>query len=160
MDETVPDGSVLFLGDSITHGLVTSSVVPNGVNFGIGGLTAIELLDRLPSYGSVQRAKYVSLMVGTNDVMQGRGSTLLETYRSLLRAIPVPVVLSTIPPLDKFPRESRQAAHMARQACLSSTKLVDLHSALLNVPGALRDGVHLSSKGYAVWIDLLRQEMP
>src|SRR5262245_21550491 len=50
VDGNVPDGSVLFFGDSLVQGLCVVAVTPNAVNFGIGGDTTAGLLDRLPHY--------------------------------------------------------------------------------------------------------------
>jgi lysophospholipase L1-like esterase len=151
-DRFTPDGSVLFFGDSHTQSLVTSSVSPNSVNFGIGGLRARELLRTMPKYKSLGRASRVFVMVGTNDVRSG--ADLRPVYSQILATIKAPVMLSSIPPMAGFDTEpARQAAMLACNSVPNCT-FVDLNSSLST--DHLWDGVHLKASGYEVWVNLMR----
>ena len=50
MDGSIPDNSILFIGDSITQSLCVSAVADNSVNLGIGGDTTLDVINRLPKY--------------------------------------------------------------------------------------------------------------
>ena len=71
MDDAVPTGAVIFLGDSIVQGLATAAVAPASVNYGIGTATTVDLIGALPSYRSLERAGSVVLSIGINDLAHG-----------------------------------------------------------------------------------------
>lgn len=154
-DPQVPSGSVVFLGDSITQSLAVSAVSPVAVNYGISGQRADQLLQYIGSYGALNRARAVVVMVGTNDVRQGRGDSLPDLYRSILSAIPshVPVILSG--PAGNMP----QAVSAAGQACLSDPRCVFVDASAMPPGSLLPDGLHLSSSGYAAWAEKLRSAL-
>jgi lysophospholipase L1-like esterase len=164
MDAAVPDGAVVFLGDSNTFTLVAAAVAPIAVNFGMGALRSDQLLDFLPTYRCLARAAAVSIMVGTNDIFDGRAEGLEDRYAAILAKIPagIPVVFSSVPPLAVNPDQARRASVALRAVCEDDwrCRFVDLHAALDGAPDALTpDGVHLSETGYAVWIRLLREAL-
>jgi len=68
MDGNVPEGSVIFIGDSITQGLCVSAIASPAVNYGIGSDTTVGILQRLPYYNSIKRASAVVLAIGINDI--------------------------------------------------------------------------------------------
>ena len=154
-DRQVPPGADVFLGDSLTASMVVANVSPVAVNFGIGGQRTDHLLEFLPSLHSLGRAGRVFLMIGTNDVVQGRTAGLHERYDRLLAALPagVPVVMSSAPPVRGREVQATQAAADARAACskVARCTFVDVHAALRGDPEVLEeDGVHLSAHGYEV----------
>jgi lysophospholipase L1-like esterase len=169
MDATVPAGATVFLGDSHTYGLVTSTVVHGGVKFGTGGQTSGELLEEMRGLSCLARASRIVVMTGTNDVLQGSVDGLEAAYRAILAAVPagVPVIMSSIPPLQApdLREPARRAAEAARSACAADPRctFVDAHAALSSdgkpLPGVLWDGVHLSSEGYRIWAALLRRAL-
>ena len=75
--DSVPDDSVIFIGDSITQGLCVSAVQPNAVNFGIGSDTTTGVLMRIPAYmPALERAKCIVLAIGVKHLMtDSRGFT-------------------------------------------------------------------------------------
>lgn len=87
MDASVPAGATIFLGDSITQGLATAAVAPYSINYGIGSATTSELLSNLPSYKSLERATAVFLMIGINDLGQGKSAGLEERLQAISLAI-------------------------------------------------------------------------
>ena len=61
MDPCVPEGSVVFIGDSLTQGLCTAAVVDRSVNFGIGSDTTQGVLERIPRYECISGGGQLSL---------------------------------------------------------------------------------------------------
>jgi lysophospholipase L1-like esterase len=169
MDLGVPEGATVFLGDSITYGLVTAAVVPHAVSFALGKQTASQLLERMAQYTCLRRASCVVVTTGTNDVLRGEGEALRSLYGAILKELPqaTPVVLSSIPPLEspELREPARRAAEAAREASQDHPKcsFVDAFGALSEAgrpkPGVLWDGVHLSAAGYGVWSGLLREAL-
>lgn len=156
LDPAIPAGAVLFLGDSNMQSLPVSEVVPHAVNLGVGWERSDQLLQAMDSYGAMQRASTIVVMIGTNDVGQGRE----PRYREVLAKVPasVPVVLASPPPM--VGADMRAQAALARAACAADSRctFVDAFAALDGRPGMLLpDGVHLTPQGYAVLIPLLRE---
>lgn len=152
LDGLVPAGSAIFLGDSITEGLDTSSVVAASINYGIGGQRSDQLLKAMPVYTSMDRASVVVITIGTNDVLQGRTKGIEQRYRAILSSVPprVRVVLSAPPPMPD--RDVQPVVTAARAACME-----DRRCTFVDVPPLdLLDGVHPSPTGYSTWAGLLR----
>jgi lysophospholipase L1-like esterase len=163
IDATVPAGATVFLGDSHTYGLVLSNVTSNAAKFATGGQTSAELLEEIPGLACLSRAACVVVTIGTNDLLQGRGTGMESRYREIIAAIPAPVALCSIPPIVHLARECIAAAGAAAAAATGRCRFVDLHGALTHagepLAGVLWDGVHLSAQGYAVWTELLRKAL-
>lgn len=174
MDGSVPEGAVLFIGDSITQGLCTAAVCERGVNYGIGSDTTVGVLQRLPEYRSMDRARAVVVAIGVNDLRRRDNAALLENYRKIAAAVAerAPLLFSAVLPLDERLKEDNRGVNArirelnAGLAALCAERgdcrVVDVFDALLDTEGSLAtahhtgDGVHLSDKGYAVWITALR----
>ena len=164
MDGSVPDGAVIFLGDSITQGLATSAVAPDSVNFGIGSITTFELLDNLRWYQSLQRASAVFLNIGINDI--GRGSTegLTERLKAIADAIPAstPLIWSGIMPVYTGtidPKDIEATNRSIRTFCTERPRCTYVDSAKVFGPegdALFLDGLHPNDLGYARWIAALR----
>lgn len=164
MDAMVPEGSVVFLGDSLTYGLVTAALVPHCVKFATGGQRSDELLEEMRGLRCLSRASCVVITTGTNDILQGRAQGLGERYEQMLELVPGPVILCSVPPIQRpgFDQQARATSVVARAVCEDSRRctFLDLHSALDGVIGALSaDGVHLDVLGYEVWAQMLRQAL-
>jgi lysophospholipase L1-like esterase len=176
MDGNVPDGAVIFIGDSITQGLCVSGIASPSVNYGIGSDTTVGVLQRLPYYKSIERASAVVIAIGINDMRRRSNNDILENYRSIIELIPktTPVVLSAVLPLDEEARAKCQGLNLDRIKSLNSRIehltsgsenlfFVDSGPLLVDESGNLADmyhdgdGVHLNSKGNAIWIDILRK---
>lgn len=170
IDPLVPSGASIFFGDSITMSIPTAAVEKNSVNFGIGGQNSSELLQSLPSYESVSRAKRVYIMIGTNDFFRGSPTQLGENYKRIIASIPsnIPIILSSIPPIrGRDERDIQSAVDASRSAC-SNRKgcfFVDLHAELVTDDGdiipdvLMEDGIHLSKTGSQIWIKLLQDQI-
>ncbi len=170
MDDAVPTGAVIFLGDSIVQGLATAAVAPASVNYGIGTATTVDLIGALPSYRSLERAGSVVLSIGINDLARGMRDELVSHYRQIITALPpaVPLVWSGLLPAstsivaaDDIAAANRniQSLCAARAHCT----FIDMLPLMANNHGTphpglyLEDGVHLSPSGYRIWIEALKQ---
>lgn len=175
MDGNVPDGAVVFIGDSLTQGLCTDAVACPSVNYGIGSDTTVGVLMRLPHYRSLLRASALVLEIGPNDMNRRDNGQIIENYRRILEAVPpsVPVVCSAILPVNERLTWLREEGVNARirgfnallkALCSENPRwvFVDPTSRLVDAEGNLSarlqvgDGVHLNSDGNRIWIEELR----
>lgn len=174
MDGSVPAGAVLFIGDSITQGLCVAAVCDRGVNYGIGSDTTLGVIERLPKYGSVDRARAVVVAIGVNDLSRRDNAAILENYRRIAGEVSgrAPLLFSAVLPLDERVNPGnagvnariRELNRGLAEICAETggCRLVDVAGVLADGTGGLApehhvgDGVHLSDLGYALWIDGLR----
>lgn len=173
MDSSVPSGATIFLGDSITMGLATAAVAPYTVNYGIGWQRSDQLIKSMEIYKSIGRAGRVVITIGTNDLLQGREAGIESRYRAILEKIPAntPIVMNSVPPLDSPVFYGRQIDDANVRKVVASAKAVcdaDTRCRFVNTYDALTTngkptlgiyvdgGVHLSPKGYQLWIDAMR----
>lgn len=175
-DNLVPDGATIFIGDSIVQFMPPPHGIGESVNFGIGGQRSDQLIDTMEIYGSIKRAKRVVVMVGANDLLQGRKSRLEANYSTILDRIPpgVEVIMSGLHPMSHpnlygytvTAEDIKESSAAALHACQrrAHCKFVDSFAALapiaiLDADTLLPDGIHLSTKGYRIWIDALKRAM-
>ena len=177
MDGNVPEGAVVFVGDSITQGLCVSAVWDRAVNYGIGSDTTVGVLQRLPKYASMSRAAAVVIAIGVNDLKRRDNAEILGNYKKIMDAVPAgtPLVFSAVLPLDdraKAEAENRNGRIRElnkglAELCATDTRcyFVDITASLVDETGNLQpsfhvgDGVHLNTAGYAQWINDLREHL-
>lgn len=178
MDGNVPDGAVIFIGDSIMQGLCVSAVATPSVNYGIGSDTTVGVLKRLPVYKSIRRARAVVIAIGINDMRFRSNEDILHNYSAITERIPrnVPVIFSAVLPIDEEARDEWQGRRQARIQSLNadlqrltqrSERLffVDAGPLLVDAQGNLADefhdgdGVHLNAQGNAIWIQQLQKAL-
>ncbi len=172
MDGLVPDGGVIFLGDSITQALATAAVVPYATNYGIGMETTADVLNVIPLYKSLTRAHAIVLTIGINDFVLGRTEGLHDRYRQVLAALPMEPSLvwcAVMPAMREDIRLSaiRDANRTIQDLCRTRPRcmFLDTGSMFVDSEGRiipeyfLPDGVHLSAIGYRRWIAALRQAL-
>jgi lysophospholipase L1-like esterase len=171
LDANAPPGATLFFGASTVQGLAAARVAACAVNFGIGGETAAELAKRLPSYGSLKRAKAVVIGTGLNDVLRGQDRDIGLIYRRLLAAVPAeaPVILAGLQPLAPGSAAARdhavavtRANRAAAAACAArkNCTFVRLDGAVPTRAALWEpDGIHLGPAGYELWSRLLRDAL-
>lgn len=174
IDGNVPDGSIVFIGDSLTVGLCTSAVACPSVNYGIGSDATAGVLNRLPAYQSLAKASAVVLAIGVNDLSRRDVDEFAANYRKILDEIPgsVPVICSAILPVDdsltksEFKKNARiREFNEAIERAAHGEIFVDAGKQLADSSGNLLaeyhigDGLHLNSKGNAVWIEALKVEI-
>ncbi|QUQ64006.1 GDSL-type esterase/lipase family protein [Kutzneria sp. CA-103260] len=167
----LPEGRVLFLGDSITEGGHWNEWFPHcpTVNRGVGGDTVDGVRGRLAT--AVNRPAAISLLIGTND-LNGQGRTakvpgieaqfeaLVHEIRALAPDAPL-IVNGVMPRGAKWAGRIRELN--ARYAAIAGDAYVDLWPALAD-GDALRasytgDGLHLNGHGYQAWVDVLRPRL-
>lgn len=177
MDGNVQNGTVVFIGDSISQGLCVSAVAPLSVNFGIGSDTTVGVLKRLPEYKSLKLAGVVVFAIGLCDMTRFDRSneSILKNYEAIIKALPekLPIVFSALLPVDADGRIRLQGLNerirlfnnKIEKLCAASPRLffVNAGPLLADKDGNLSDafydsdGVHLNSKGNAIWISELRK---
>ena len=174
-DPLVPDGAVVFLGDSFIQGMCVSAVHDKAVNFGIGGDTTVGLLCRLPAYRCLKRARAVVVAIGYNDLRERGNEQILSGYQEILSEMPegVPVLLCSVLPIDERCRRekynhrivalNRRAAGLCTPG--NDRHFVDAGEPLRGPDGNLvcechePDGIHLNARGYDIWIGVLRTQL-
>jgi lysophospholipase L1-like esterase len=172
MDPHVPPGAVVFFGDSVVEGLAVSAVAPRAVNYGISGLTAAQLAERLPRYSSLASAGVIVVAIGLNDLAGGRDDALATHLALIARVLPEdrPLVWSALTPANSAGRPNLDSAKLSRAGRWVQTLcrerrgcvFVDAFGTAADPPAELEmswlraDGLHLSDAGYRRWITALR----
>lgn len=159
-----------FVGDSLTEQGDWQSVLPGQhvLNFGVGGNTTDDLLDRLDEVVAAG-PQTVVLEIGTNDFawrlpveeVVANIERVLTELRSKLPDARV-LVQSILP-------RQREYAHVVRSVNEQistfvpevGAEYVDVWPTLADADGGLRreftlDGLHLTDGGYEAWYALLR----
>jgi lysophospholipase L1-like esterase len=177
-DGAVPQGAVIFIGDSQIQSLDVEGVARGAVNFGIGGDTTAGVLQRLPLYASLGRARAVVLEIGTNDLaVTTAPQEIVANYQRILSSIPreAAVVVNAVLPVSAG-KSGESGSPVSRNraigeinrglAAICATRagcaFIDPGPALADPSGDLAaeydlgDGLHLSRAGYRVWSDMLR----
>lgn len=106
IDPLVRDGSVVFIGDSITQGLNTDAVADHSINYGMGSDTTEGVLHRLPVYRSLEHASTVVLAIGVNDLYTRSIDDVIASYQSILKDVPAGprVMISAVLPVRESAR--------------------------------------------------------
>lgn len=156
------------------------SVYPRArlVNLGVGGATAVDVLEAQLGRAVALRPDLVTLSIGPNDITKGRDlqqyeqdvQTILQTLTRQTTAV---VVLNLIPDLTVTPRfRGKEGAAtvghrvvlfneaLSRQARAHAAEVVDLYTvSQQEVPRRpeliATDGYHPSDQGYARWAELM-----
>lgn len=171
----LPRGAVLLLGDSHVQDLCEACLGRPALNFGIGGDTVDGLQDRIEAYPGARHSSNIAVVeVGGNDVLWHEGADAVEAFPALLGALSAlqRVYVYAIFPVASSSKVAARNSHIAEtnRAIESECKLqsncvfVDL-KALYTERGFLQedmhggDGIHLNAKGYAVWLQDLREKL-
>src|SRR5262245_6529090 len=165
-------GRVVFLGDSISEFTDWEDWFPGHrtANRGIGGQAIGDLMGRLDTALVDPRA--VSLLIGTNDLhglgLSSEVDSIATQMRELVREIRTRApaaarFVNSVMPRSPLFRDRIVAlnTHYRAIASEAGATYVDLWPALADEAGAIRkdlsgDGVHLTAKGYAAWVEILR----
>jgi len=171
IDQNLPDGSHIFIGDSIIQGLSTSNIASNTVNYGIGEDTTVGVINRLNSYNSVHKARSVILAIGHNDFYYRSEKQIIINFQTIISMLPTntKVIISAVLPVDEYAQDN-----ITNQQVISlNTQLAKLSGSYTNTDyidigqnspfgGALSpeyhigDGVHLNKEGYSLLINELK----
>jgi lysophospholipase L1-like esterase len=165
---------LLFIGDSLTEYFDWARRFPEFevTNLGIAGETVEELLGRMSALcASVAGPDIIFLMTGINNIaMEDFG--IIETYRAIVKSLTAcftqtRVVIQSILPVRLPWVETGNIAGINRAIEELSNQLsvvyLDLFKLFIDSNGGpiadylLEDGVHLSSRGYAIWADAVEE---
>lgn len=171
-DSSVPDQSVIFLGDSLTHGLSTAAVVPCAVNYGVPSARTDDLLEALPSYKALNRARAIVLNIGINDLGEGKHVGLDGRLNEIAVALrgTTPLIWSAMLPTGTKetgidPAIIRAGNETIKALCTLKARCTFVDTWPLFTDGSgeivrslfLDDALHLSAAGYEVWERALKQ---
>lgn len=175
-DGSVPDGAIIFLGDSIVHTLVTSAIADKTINYGIGADTVGGLHARIPIYKSLENARAIVLSIGVNDLWYRGHDEIAPLYEKLLSDLPahIPVVVNALFPVDEglgfaagTNRKIQQVNESLERLVVSYPNVLFLSNRDLFIDGNgqlksdyhIGDGLHLNTKGYDTWTTILKDRL-
>ncbi len=170
---------VVFLGDSLTdeadwQSFFSHQQLPITIaNFGIMGDTSAGVVDRLETIYKTE-AKKVFLMIGINDLFQGKNhekgvDDVFKNYRTIVEALTnknIEVYIQSclfVGPAYQYLNKHVNALNLKLQTLAkqnSAVLYIDLNkglasSSLLNTDYS-SDDIHLNAEGYRVWVDLIK----
>ena len=159
-----------FVGDSLTEHGNWQALLPdqNVINFGVGGNTTQDVLERLDEVVQAGPSTVV-VEIGTNDFAWRLPlEEVVENIEAILRELRAKLPEAKIVMQSILPRQP-EYAHVVRSvneqlerfAPSVSCPYVDLWPALADENGGLKpefttDGLHLTDAGYAAWVEALR----
>ena len=174
VDNNLPEGSVIFIGDSHVQGLAVAAVTDKAVNYGIGNDTTVGVLRRVKEYHSLSKSSAVVLEIGFNDLRFRSNTEILTHYNQILTQLPdsIGVVLCAVHPVGQSKHDLfNHRIHELNGELRDLSQQFD-HVTFLDVfedklaPGGfmpadyqLADAIHLSKKGNEIWISALRKSL-
>jgi lysophospholipase L1-like esterase len=172
-DAVVSQHATLLFGDSHLHGMPTSALGGKVTNYAIAGEPASRMAARMRRYTSVNTAKQVIILSGSNDLVAGASpQQAADSVALAIDLVPVlvPVLLVELPPVrGNAISSNRSTALNIELASVCSqrpncrlVRLQALHDAAgqLAAAYAAKDGVHLSAAGYQVLVDAITDSSP
>ena len=181
LDGSVEEGSVIFLGDSLTQGLNVAAISNQSINYGIGMDTTAGLLKRITTYESLEKASIIVIAIGINDLIRvkRKPENILENYQKILESLPQPsnkrstVFIQALLPVDESASSLsgindkilQLNSSLQSLAAAYGAKFINLHASFAESTGNLKqtlhigDGLHLSSEGYRLWISALKLKL-
>lgn len=178
------NGTVVFMGDSITEGWIAFDSAyfyqNNYINKGIGGQTTGQMLNRFVYDVISQHPKAVVILGGINDLSGKFEEINLEKIKinfiemaKLADENGVELILSSILPVDEFPfrKDQKPVEHikelnlwLENYAETNGYGYVDYYSAMINRKSGLKkkysqDGIHPNQKGYSLMKPILQKEI-
>ena len=168
-------GVIVFAGDSITEGYALNEFFPNVnslYNRGIGGISAVHILENIDAHILDLMPKKLFLMIGTNDL---GGNCSVENTAENIRKIcekteevcPEAIIyLLSVYPVDNSKGDLLLSGETGRTnenirelngllSGIPGVSYIDLYSKLADESGVIKDeyttdGIHLSTEGYKV----------
>ncbi|KZY80205.1 hypothetical protein A3741_19220, partial [Oleiphilus sp. HI0069] len=165
--------SIAFFGDSMIQGLNTSAIIDRSENYGIGFDTTEGLLNRLSQYRSSQIANTIIICIGTNDLSILTPEQIVSNILKIIDITPETqnIYISGILPisLERNQKLQHQAPIKQTNQLLNKALRHSLNTTFIPPPNELLDksghlsskhhigdGLHLSSSGYDIWINHLK----
>ena len=182
MDErnAPPENSILFVGSSSIRrweGIQKDFPSHPVIRRGIGGAHIDDVTVFAERIVLPYEPKMVLLYAGDNDLAFHRDPALvLEDFKEFVREIRKELprtrigFISIKPSIARWPlvRKVRTANRLVREYAETRPEIsfIDVFSPMLDSDGKLKeiyfsdDGLHLSRKGYRLWRDVIRSEIP
>lgn len=167
----VDSNDIVFIGDSHTECfLVTEIFGPKVKNRGIGGNQTDHIMERLNEITS-RHPRKIFLQAGVNDIVIGSNpQKAINNYKKIIAAIKRVTPATVIYVQSVFPVTLNYATHnqdivelnkqIAEYCNEQGIEFIDIYSAMVNdgkLDSAMTiDGLHLNGKGYAVWIEQIK----
>ena len=172
---SIVEGSIIFLGDSITEFCNWSELFGknNIINRGISGDTLDGLLYRVDEVIE-RKPKKIFLMIGINDLGKGKNvNQILEKYTILIKKIhtnlpeTIIYIQSVLPAKRKTLRNTdikNINIGLIKIANKYNKNYIDLYSSFLSKNNELNDaysldGLHLNGKGYQLWKQIIKKDI-
>ena len=175
IDKNTNPNRVVFIGDSLIQGMAVNSITPKAVNYGIGHDTISGVAQRIRTYQAVQHAHSIVLAVGVNDLRKHTIEESVYQYKNMLKWLPGhhTIYIHTVLPVDaKILGETLQQkivlfnkALYTLTSELNHVKVLPYAAEFIDRQGNLKpalhigDGLHLSPKGYEIWIKQLKSQV-
>ncbi len=167
---------VLMLGDSLIEWGDWQTLLPDYdiINRGMAGEDVEGLSQRLHDETKAAGiAQHVLIMAGTNNLLMGSlffpaiFKTMLPRLRALcpqsiitLNAIfPMEIAEVDRTTIERVNHELQQVAAAADCRFLNTDQAFSEHCLPITHPCFLEDGIHLSTRGYNVWADAIRDHL-
>ena len=160
LNTPVSEGSVIFLGDSLTDWLSLNELLPGVrvLNRGIAGDTTTGVLQRLDEVIRHKPSK-LFLLIGTNDIAMGTSerkitSSIREIITKIQEASPeTAIYLQTLIPVN--------SRYMGYRHNMKIDVVNDVLRGIAGEKGELPlrytfDGLHLNGEGAVKWIEHVR----
>lgn len=173
-NEEHPYYDIVFIGDSLTDSYDVNEAFPSYIvaNRGIGGDTTTGVIKRMNVSIYDVNPKLVVILIGANDVLQGRSDNyILNNCSKIIDMIQqhcpdTKILIQSFYPLSTGWEKAaatmqRLNPEMIEVAERYNCTYVDVYSALVDEGGAYlnpaytEDGVHLNSAGQAVVTEVL-----
>ncbi len=165
------DSDIAFIGDSITQGGNFQKCFPDKkiINLGYGGDDIVGMTQRVSMLKNTSPEK-VFIMVGINSLTNMNSDVCLETYSTLLTSVKAAVpeaeiyVQSVLPISAKKEKElfcsndtikkfNKEIKKLTEQNQMTYIELFSVFAENNQMNAKLsRDGLHLNSNGYEVWV--------
>jgi len=180
------DFKVFFLGDSITQGWIMAKYGHNiwlenfgeesALNLGFSGDRTQNLLWRIEN-GELDKSnpELVILMIGTNNAKDDSAEDIAKGVKAILSVIQTKLPKTKIIVHRIFPRgieshplrlvTNKASEIFSKNSNEQSIYYLDINSHFQdesnNVPiDIMYDGLHLTTKGYAIWINAIKHLLP
>jgi lysophospholipase L1-like esterase len=175
VDKNLNDKYNIFIGDSLVQGLAVLSVDKMSVNYGIGSDTTFGVIERLPIYNSIYKARNIILSIGHNDIGKRSKSDIIKNFQTIIEYIPtdIKVIICSVIFIDENIKTNKISNMQILELNNEIENIIENYSNVIylnvnqylapsgNLPPRFHigDGVHLNKEGNEVWIYELKKAL-